>query len=220
MKKKLVIILILSMLMTSFDMRIADVSAKGNSRKVSLSKKNVTMYAGAKKTLKLKNAKKKVKWTVKNKKIAKISVKKGKYNNSITIRGVKAGKTKIVAKYGKKKYTIKIVVKKKKIQKRDEVSKKEEVEVETTASVRNDVTYATVKFETFGLGDVDNMQVKIGESYGNLPKPILIGNTFDRWVTKEGIEVTDTSICLGDITLYAEMTAIDGVIRDEEIIVD
>ena len=74
--------------------------------KVKLSKTKATIYVGKTVTLKLKNNKKKVKWTTSNKKIATVS-KKGK------VKGKKAGKVTITAKVRKKKYKCKITVKKK-----------------------------------------------------------------------------------------------------------
>lgn len=73
-----------------------------------LSKKTFKIQVGKKVSLCLKvNGKKvkatKVKWSSKNKKIAKIS-KKG------VVTGVKKGETKIIAKYKKKKYTAKVQV--------------------------------------------------------------------------------------------------------------
>ena len=75
-------------------------------KKVKLNKTKATIYVGKTVTLKLKNNKKKVKWTTSNKKIATVS-KKGK------VKGKKAGKVTITAKVGKKKYKCKITVKKK-----------------------------------------------------------------------------------------------------------
>ena len=72
--------------------------------KVKLSKTKATIYVGKTVTLKLKNNKKKVKWTTSNKKIATVS-KKGK------VKGKKAGKVTITAKVRKKKYKCKITVK-------------------------------------------------------------------------------------------------------------
>lgn len=82
---------------------ITNVSA---AKKVKLNKTKTTIYVGKTVTLKLKNNKKKVKWTTSNKKIATVS-KKGK------VKGKKAGKVTITAKVRKKKYKCKITVKKK-----------------------------------------------------------------------------------------------------------
>lgn len=77
--------------------------------KVVLSTKKLIITKGKSKVLKLKNAKKKVSWKQSTKKYVSIR-KTGK--NSIRITGKKSGITKITAKYGKKKYTCKVTVKK------------------------------------------------------------------------------------------------------------
>ncbi len=92
-----VIVLSISMIPTT------NVSA---AKKVKLNKTKATIYVEKTVTLKLKNNKKKVKWTTSNKKIATVS-KKGK------VKGKKAGKVTITAKVGKKKYKCKVTVKKK-----------------------------------------------------------------------------------------------------------
>ena len=73
-------------------------------KKVKLNKTKATIYVGKTVTLKLKNNKKKIKWSSSNKKVA-IVTKKGK------VKGKKAGKVTITAKAGKKKYKCKITVK-------------------------------------------------------------------------------------------------------------
>lgn len=80
--------------------------------KTKLSKAKLTIKAGKKATLILKNVKKKqlkkVKWSISNKKVAVITVKK---KNVVSVKGKKAGKAKITAKLGKKKYICKVTVK-------------------------------------------------------------------------------------------------------------
>ena len=79
-------------------------------KKVKLSKKSVTVTVGKTVKVKLKNNKKKVKWTVvSGKKNVKLSKKK---KTSVTIKGKKAGKAKVQAKVGKKKFVCKVTVKK------------------------------------------------------------------------------------------------------------
>lgn len=73
-------------------------------KKPTLSKKKLTLYVGSSKTLKVKNAKGKVKWTSSKKKIASVSAK-GK------IKARKAGKTVITAKVQGKKLTCRVTVK-------------------------------------------------------------------------------------------------------------
>lgn len=78
-------------------------------KKVKLSSKKLSLKVGQKKTLKLKNNKKKVKWSVvSGKKFVKLSAKK---KTGVTIKGKKKGTAKVQAKIGKKKYTCKVVVK-------------------------------------------------------------------------------------------------------------
>lgn len=79
----------------------------GAAKKMSLDKKKVTIRVGKSVRLKLKNAKKEVKWKSANKKIATVSTKG-------VVRGKKAGKTKITAKCKGKKFICKVTVKKKK----------------------------------------------------------------------------------------------------------
>ena len=79
-------------------------------KKVKLSKKSVTVTVGKTVKVKLKNNKKKVKWTVTSgKKNVKLSKKK---KTGVTIHGKKAGKAKVQAKIGKKKFVCKVTVKK------------------------------------------------------------------------------------------------------------
>ncbi len=79
-------------------------------KKMSLSKKKVTVGIGKKTTLKVKGAKKKVKWSVKKgKKYVSLSKKK---KTSVVIKGKKAGKAVVQATIGKKKLTCKVTVKK------------------------------------------------------------------------------------------------------------
>ena len=84
-------------------------SAEAAKKKVKLDKKTVTVTVGKTVKLKLKNNKKKVKWTIiSSKKNVSLS-KKGK--TGVTIKGKKAGKAKVQAKIGKKKYVCKVTVK-------------------------------------------------------------------------------------------------------------
>ena len=117
---------------------------QAKSQKVKLSKKNITVMIGNKKTVKLKKAKKKVKWKiVAGKKNISIK-KKGKLKNKLIVKGKKVGKAKIKAICGKKKYTLKVVVKKKKIQKPTtkpgESVSTDNSEVPTTTSKEPEVT--------------------------------------------------------------------------------
>lgn len=79
-------------------------------KKVKLSKKAVTVTVGGSVRIQLKNNKKKVKWVVASgKNIITLSKKK---KTGVTIKGKKAGKARVHAKIGKKKYICKVTVKK------------------------------------------------------------------------------------------------------------
>ncbi len=77
--------------------------------KLKLSKKKVTVEVGKKTVLKVKNTKKKAKWSIKSgKKVISLAKKK---KTSVTIVGKKAGKAVVQAKIGKKKLSCKVTVK-------------------------------------------------------------------------------------------------------------
>lgn len=85
-------------------------SAFAAKKKVKLSKKAVTVAVGEAVKIQLKNNKKKVKWNITSgKKNVTLSKKK---KTSVVIKGKKAGKAKVQAKIGKKKYVCKVTVKK------------------------------------------------------------------------------------------------------------
>lgn len=76
-------------------------------KKVALNKTKLTLTVGKSYKLKLKNNKKKIKWSSSKKKVATVS-KTGK------VKAKKAGTARITAKVGKKKYVCKVTVKNKK----------------------------------------------------------------------------------------------------------
>ena len=97
MKKTLSLVVILTLIITS-----CLFSAQAAS-KVKINKKKATIKVGQTVKLKVKNTKKKAKWSSSNKQVATVS-KKGK------VTGKKTGKATIIAKAGKKKYKCKIRV--------------------------------------------------------------------------------------------------------------
>lgn len=102
MKKKISIILFMALIIS-----LVPSNAVLAARKVSLSKKSLSLVVGKSKNLKLKNASKgKVKWSSSNKKVATVN-KVGK------VKAKKKGKTVILAKYLGKKYKCKVTVKSK-----------------------------------------------------------------------------------------------------------
>ena len=78
-------------------------------KKVKFNVKTLSLTVGKKKTLKIKNAKKKAKWSIKSGK-DKIKLQKKK-KASVVVAAKKAGLAKVQAKVGKKKYVCKVVVK-------------------------------------------------------------------------------------------------------------
>lgn len=83
-------------------------SAFAAKKMVKLSKKTVTVAVGEAVKIQLKNNKKKVKWRITSgKKNVTLSKKK---KTSVIIKGKKAGKAKVQAKIGKKKYVCKVTV--------------------------------------------------------------------------------------------------------------
>lgn len=104
MKKRLLSFFMAMVMIVCFsyvhkDTAVTAVAAK----KISISKKSVTLKKGKSITLKIKGTKKKVVWSSNKKKIATVS-KKGK------VTAKKVGKAKITAKVGKKKYHCTVTV--------------------------------------------------------------------------------------------------------------
>lgn len=90
-------------------------SSKAKASKAKLNKKKATLTEGSTITLKVKSANKKVKWSSKNKKIASVAKVSGKKKATATIKGMKKGKTTIIAKIGKKKLTCKVTIQQSKL---------------------------------------------------------------------------------------------------------
>ncbi len=113
--------LAVAMVVTSGNYSSVSVSAAKKTKKAAkktkakLSKKKASITAGGTLTLKVKKANKKVKWSIKNKKIAKVAATSGKKKETAKILGVKKGSTVVVAKVGKVKLKCKVTVKANKI---------------------------------------------------------------------------------------------------------
>lgn len=133
----------------------------------SLNKKNVTVTEGEKKKIKLKGATGKVKWTIKNKKVAKIK-KLGK--NQVVITGIKQGKTSVTAMNKNKKY--RCMVKVKAVEnKKQEVSSDSQIPAVT-------VTPGAVGFVVTDVtATADRMFIQ-GKWYNGLDKDVYSGEMF------------------------------------------
>ncbi len=110
-RKMLAILLSLSMVVGGAALT-SPASADAAKKKAALSAKNLTVKVGQSKKLKLKNNKKKVTWSVTSGK--KYVTLKAKKKTGVTVSGKKAGKAKVQAKIGKKKYICTVTVKAKK----------------------------------------------------------------------------------------------------------
>lgn len=127
MKNKIALFLSVVMIFSAFTVPVFATGPK-------LTAKKVIVNVNKSKTVTLKKAKKKVKWTVtKGKKVVKIKVI-GK--NKIKITGKKSGKATIKATYKKKNYYINVNVKKNKTKKVVSTSK---IEKETTKNIDGNV---------------------------------------------------------------------------------
>lgn len=102
-KRMLCLLMMFAMILSTVD----SIDSQAKKKTPKLNKKNLTLMVGKSAKLKVKNTKKKVKWTSSKKSVASVS-KKGK------VKAKKAGKTTITAKVAGKKLKCKVTVKKKK----------------------------------------------------------------------------------------------------------
>ena len=112
MKKKTIInniAIILSLSVITGSMPLSQITLVSAAGKTALSARKMTLAVGGKKTLKLKNNKKKTTWRITaGKKYIRL---KNKVKNSVKIVGIKAGTARVQVKAGKAKYACKVIVK-------------------------------------------------------------------------------------------------------------
>lgn len=186
MKKRILSFVIVAMLVITSSFagsNILSASEKGNSAR--LSNKKITIVVGKKRTVKLLNAKSKVKWRiVKGKKL--ISIKKsGKYNNKLVIKAKKSGKAQVCAYYKSKKFKTYLTIKNKKLSvqnnsKPDKVqetttAKNEKVTTEQPTTIaykdKADITVSKVKNGiSVTISNFTKDQINFDYSFGNLEK--------------------------------------------------
>ena len=106
-----VVLLLCLTLALSIVLAIPVLTCHAAKKKVKLSKKRITLQQGRKVQIKLKNTKKKVKWSVSGKKLVTVKAKGKKKQIAVIKAGNEAGTCKVVAKAGKKKYRCRIIVK-------------------------------------------------------------------------------------------------------------
>lgn len=174
MRKKLVIATLVSALVCNvcWSGNINAKAAVKPKKKTVLVKKNVSLKEGQSTKIKLKNPTKKVKWSVKNKSIVKITKQAGKKKEQIKVQGIKAGTTKVVAVCGKKKYTVTIKVQtKKNTTEQTKDVKKDTIQQPVSGTNQNtgnagnagNTTTTTTTVESKIKGTVSTNPVKIGE---------------------------------------------------------
>ena len=204
MSNRKVISIILALVIVFTSIPIASYSLQAKTKVPVLSSKKIVVAKGKTKTVKLKNATKKVQWkVVSGRKNVKIVKKSGKYNNKIKLKAVKKGNAVLVVVYGEKIYTLKVIVK-----------EKEMIEPETTMQPKKEVTtknepaiedqkreYATVTFLDFDGNIACTIQYPKGKPYGVLPVVRKEGFVMIGWDGEDKENVWWTDICEGDITL-------------------
>ncbi len=186
MKKRILSFVIVAILVITSSFagsNILSASEKGNSAR--LSNKKITIVVGKKRTVKLLNAKSKVKWKiVKGKKL--ISIKKsGKYNNKLVIKAKKSGKAQVCAYYKSKTFKTYLTIKNKKLSvqnnsKPDKVqetttAKNEKVTTEQPTTIaykdKADITVSKVKNGiSVNISNFTKDQINFDYSFGNLEK--------------------------------------------------
>ena len=186
MKKRILSFVIVAMLVITSSFagsNILSASEKGNSAR--LSNKKITIVVGKKRTVKLLNAKSKLKWKiVKGKKL--ISIKKsGKYNNKLVIKAKKSGKAQVCAYYKSKTFKTYLTIKNKKLSvqnnsKPDKVqetttAKNEKVTTEQPTTIaykdKADITVSKVKNGiSVTISNFTKDQINFDYSFGNLEK--------------------------------------------------
>lgn len=179
--KKLASLMALALVVTSISVNAGNAEAK--KRAPVLSKKKASIEVGKSITLKVKNNKKKVKWTSSKKKVA-IVTKKGK------VTAKKAGKTKITAKFGKKKLVCKVTVVKPK--------KNNKIVRQTEAPAVPAVPAATItSIASVEILDSDTIEVVL-----NQPQAL----------TKDAFTVESKRYAIGP---YNNMIKVDNVYTDD-----
>lgn len=164
MKKRILSFVIVAMLVITSSFagsNILSASEKGNSAR--LSNKKITIVVGKKRTVKLLNAKSKVKWKiVKGKKL--ISIKKsGKYNNKLVIKAKKRGKAQVCAYYKSKTFKTYLTIKNKKLSVQNN-SKPDKVQETTTAKNEKVTTEQPITIAYKDKADITVSKVKNGIS--------------------------------------------------------
>ena len=219
-KKSISIILSLVIVFTSIPTISYEAQAK--TKVPVLSSKKIVVTKGKTKTVKLKNATKKVQWkVVSGRKNVKIVKKSGKYNNKIKLKAVKKGNAVLVAVHGKKIYILKATVTDKKVIVPESTTKLEE-ETTKVEQTTEEVVYAKVTFLGLDENIVCTMEYQKGKPYGAFPRLYDENYLFLGWHMESDIgkRVKEDDVCMGDITLYAKFVRLGPTIEPTYEIVE
>ena len=231
MSNRKIISIILALVLVFTSIPAVSYSLQAKTKAPVLNSKKVVVRKGKTKTVKLKNARKKVQWKIVNgRKNVKIIKKSGKYQNKIKLKAVKKGNAVLVAVHGKKIYTLKVTVQGKSavipqptVKPKEEATTKEEVTTKEEPTTEGEkAEYATVTF--LGLNDevVCTMEYEKGKPYGKFPKLYREDYLFHGWYADSNVEkrVRESDICETNITLYAHLTVVFPPVEETYEIVE
>ena len=220
MSKRKIISIILALVIVFASVPTASYSLQAKTKVSVLSSKKIAVTKGKTKTVKLKNATKKVKWkVVSGRKNVKIVKKTGKYQNKIKLKARKKGNAVLVAVHGKKIYTLKVMIKDKGIVVPETIEKPKEEpttkEEETTENLKPE--YATVTFLGFDGEVACTMEYEKGKPYQAFPSVYSVykeGYSFLGWSEeKNGKAISRTAICERDVTLWAQYGKVGNLVE-------
>lgn len=217
MRNRKIISIILTLVIVFTSIPMMEYSLQAKTKVPALSSKKVVIKKGKTKTVKLKNATKKVQWkVVSGRKNVKIVKKSGKYKNKIKLKAGKKGNAVLVAVHGKKIYILDATVKEKgavvpepTTKPKEELTTKEEV---TTENQKPE--YATVTFLGFDDEVVCSIKYEKGKPYGSLPQIYREGYFLLTWEKDTGEIVRDFYICEEDITLYSDFRKLSPPVEE------
>ena len=222
MNKKRIISIILMWVIVLTSIPVISYEAQAKTKEPMLSNKKVVVKKGNTKTIKLKNARKKVQWkVVSGRKNVKIIKKFGKYQNKIKLKARRKGNAVLVAVHGKKIYTLKVMVKEKgmvlpesTVKTKEELTTKEE-ETTKVEQTTEEVAYAKVTFLGIDENIVCTMEYQKGKTYGAFPRLYDENYLFLGWHMESDIgkRVKEDDVCMGDITLYAKFVRLGPTIE-------
>lgn len=186
MKRMICFVLMMAL---AFSMSISPVS-EAKKKVPKLNKKKVTITVGKTAKLKVKNTKKKVKWSIKSgKKKIKLTKKK---KTSVVVSAKKAGKATVVAKVGKKKLNCKVTVVAKKTNNTTDNNKPDNKDNTNNSNVATAVKLASVTVVNPGTVQVTLTSAQqLAAKNFVVKKKELAHGTYNRTLSIESVVSTD-----------------------------